>query len=281
MSKFLLVFAFALVGCSIDQTVTPLRPSKESSIVGGSPIEKSSPSFSWSVAVRAIKEGKDGKTIGLCTGAFIGEDIVITAAHCVDESGVTYEVALGADATLLGTTAMPVEKIIIHENYRKPVTQENHVEDDIAILKIAGVRPSQVKVLNLLGEALYGDMPILALGYGRTHWSHQKNLSTDTKTGILRSVVLQAADVDPFKNHFYVDQSSGRGVCSGDSGGPAVVLANEEPYIIGIAKAVAFSPEQHRRFKEQDPTIDLCKTKSIYLNIQYYFPWIFKKLDLL
>lgn len=59
-------------------------------------------------------------------------------------------------------------------------------------------------------------------------------------SGILRKteIPIQNASVDILKNVVRIDQSSGHGVCSGDSGGPSLVKVNGQDQILGVNSVV-------------------------------------------
>ena len=95
-------------------------------------------------------------------------------------------------------------------------------------------------------------------------------VDTTNTAGILRSVILSAYLTKD--QNIILDQSAGGGVCFGDSGGALILRRDNVNYIVGVSSGV-FDDSKTAIGSNNGP-IDLCKEKSIFMNVIYYLPWI-------
>ena len=75
----------------------------------------------WTVSIGA---DDDGNHRHLCTGIIIKDDVVLTAAHCIEDKRFnkeTSKVLAGVlDLRFKGATSMKIEEIYVHPKYVKP-----------------------------------------------------------------------------------------------------------------------------------------------------------------
>jgi hypothetical protein len=214
-----------------------LTASPANAVVGGT--DQVSDSVAASVAFIEISTPSGIET---CSGTLIAPTVVMTAAHCVYESGKAgsflgiarpsdISVRVGsrnvADATL--GVAAGVVAVLPQPHYRWDGTRRLH---DIALLALDRSMPQTPATLAEqrpdVGEAL------LIAGYGRT------SMADDTPPGALRVGLIEAADpascqlvsesFDPswlFCGAAATDPMvPGGTACYGDSGGPAFASEN-------------------------------------------------------
>jgi len=159
----------------------------------------------------------------LCTGVAIGPDLVLTAAHCVPNSGkyrlMTFE---GRRAVVTD-----VASVAAHPQFSPRADAP-----DLALVKLGAPAPNLMPVVfsERRTPPSLGDRFIVA-GFG-------VGVQGDRKTaGKLRAATLVAADrpnsqqltlIDPQK----LGEAAGFGVCNGDSGGP--VLDERDRALVGI-----------------------------------------------
>ncbi len=96
---------------------------------------------------------------------------------------------------------------------------------------------------------------------------------------MLRNVDLQIESFNQNATQFYVNQRSLKGICNGDSGGPAIMRYNNKDYVIGVASAISWSIPGEIKADERDEYLenkDLCAEKSIYMNVKKFRSWIFE-----
>ena len=150
----------------------------------------------------------------LCTGIYIAHDVVVTAAHCVDEDGV--------GGLLVGDWAANGDQTRVE-------AFEAHPEQDVALLFVheapAGVRPIP-PLLDGFGDD-WQNRPVEIAGVGLTEGGD---------AGVLRFAIEPIVEID--ERTFVVDGAGRSGACGGDSGGPALVLdASGLPRVAGFLDA--------------------------------------------
>jgi V8-like Glu-specific endopeptidase len=153
-----------------------------------------------------------------CSGALIAPDVVLTAQHCTFDGAIgDLRVVFGADLSAPRLTLFAIER-------------REHDTLDLAVLKLEArpdatidVRPIPVATA-LLAPDQIGSL-VEAGGYGLTHdGSEGRSFVTQRYLG-----PTPAADA-----HLEINGEGGRGVCSGDSGGPALaVTADGAVRVIG------------------------------------------------
>jgi secreted trypsin-like serine protease len=268
-----------------------LSASVSNAIIGGQKLNNTMPLANSIVAIW------DSEQEFLCTGTLISESLVLTAAHCMISHPSKLRIAFGTDAFLtLNAREVDVQKEFvrrvvsgrIHEKYildivKQPVQDQN----DIAILKFAGPMPQGYRPLPVLTDqsVLRPGAEAVIAGYGVTKVTvteidpktyNPKKLAMGIKTGQIEcdeamkeclSIVttgfndLFATKVN-LKNltnsEVRTDETKGRSSCTGDSGGPALILKNGIYHVFGIISRGNIA----------------CNFEGIYTNATKYLAWI-------
>lgn len=237
-----------------------------------------------------------------CTATLIDQDVILTAAHCVDTALKEPEKLIAvfsarpqcdADNKSIVSKMVQAKEIRMHEGYDAEGSSLGGA--DLALVKLAKPAPATAEIVELKDS----DTPwtsydrVLIAGYGRTLGGSAE----ETKPLSLRAVVRQPLIGESLKtvregvrNHVlkemsdsfatmwldwifesgtdsekvWLDQTDRRGACSGDSGGPAFVFENGKIKQLGVASSVltGANPE------------DTCLIASSYTNVLKYKTWI-------
>ncbi len=201
-------------------------------------------------------------TIGyICTGTLIAKNMVLTAAHCVDPKAKDLVVIFSPE--MKGSTPEQRRKVntaIVHDKYKTDTASKE--TNDIAILRFDGEAPAAYQVAPILFEKgyLYNNRSTIVAGYGL-------NWATVVKkgAGTLRTTRLAIDDVNFSGTEVQLGQSVRKGICSGDSGGPAYLEINGQLHVWGVASRgdsipVFFVPK--------------CMLFSVFTRVDAYQTWI-------
>lgn len=237
--KYCLVFLVLLfAGYSSAASITPTPR-----IIGGEAV--SSTSF---YPFMATVYGSSRGNVQLCGGTLIAPQWVLTAGHCLFDSGSQY--APGNMTVFISGTqrkavndggSFNVDRIIVHANYNNSQTDS---KDDIALLHLS--RSADSKSLNLGGPKQLGYLTqqtnkinlLRAIGWGTTD-----NSSPQSPSQTLQFVDLDYLPITTCQNkRDNVDNSQicavginrSKDTCRGDSGGPLMLQQGGAIYLMGI-----------------------------------------------
>lgn len=190
--------------------------------------------------VGLIEEGVD---MVICGGAFIGPEVVATAAHCVDGAAGRLFVAPGVSQydRVSELKTIPVKSVIIHPEYGKV-----GLENDVALLFLEtynkGTFP-KVKTINPNTELSFpaDGTPLQIMGIGNnTSFGQLMEKKFQVATVPLLKLDL-CAKVPGYEGLIGPTQlcggvlEGGIDTCSGDSGGPVVVNDGRGiPWLVGL-----------------------------------------------
>lgn len=273
--RLLVISAFFATACS-SQTGGPSRltvKKSDTGIVGGTEVAANSESSKLAVLVRGTHVVGDQYYYSICTGSFIADDIVVTAAHCFGDKDKTYQIVLENSLPEIGAVerVLDVESVAIPDSFAKNELNSDGVRDDIALVKTKQKKPADYVTLGRLPKLEMQDgMTIKAIGYGRTV-GVQDTGGTGQGSGVLRETNIGVIAVE--NSILLVDQTTGHGICQGDSGGPGIVKKDGKFYIVGTTVA-NIDLENDITQEAQDPKFDVCKRQGLYLNVSHYNSWI-------
>ncbi|MBC7741280.1 MAG: trypsin-like serine protease [Bdellovibrionaceae bacterium] len=191
-------------------------------ILGGEPVFVNNPVAPF--IARLVRE--NSKTF--CSGVFLHPRIVLTAAHCeevfnADAVSIVQSMYVGGNSYSQSGSKTLIQKFIKHEDYR--VNQDF----DVAIVLLAEPR-LQMAVPIKLWPYPTDDLlntTLTSYGYGRTNPG--EDLS---QPGILRNIEKNINKVE--RTLLLYDQTDRKGICYGDSGGPAIIQKDNTFYVVGI-----------------------------------------------
>jgi hypothetical protein len=252
---------------SIGLSVAPLsvgvfQASASDHIVKGTVVQAGDP-VALSTVFLAMK-----KTSGyeFCTGSIIDQDIVVTAAHCVDGvSPDSIQVMFTLDVTmsfLLGTPTSTSGPDSVHPVYgavADPQYSTSGIDrHDIAIIRFKGLMPDGYQAATLLGDSAplnSGEAVVLA-GYGSTNPVLSSSVGQLRKADVSVDQMLGQTEV-------VLNEKNGAAACWGDSGGPAFVQLDSSSLLLwGLT---------NRPYPDANPT---CIGESVYTRITRYSDFI-------
>lgn len=268
----LLALAFLTIGC--ESSLQSLQPENSQNIVGGRSSKNSD------LASQYVAMLHDAFTNKLCTSVIIDDRVLLTAAHCVTKELRGLTVAFGADPLSGRYVLRSAKDVIFHDRHNAPIRNE---QVDLALLLLDQNIPLGYKPVTLPNHffPLMPQLNFTAIGYGRTHGRSNTDINN---SGKLRQVNLEVMSVSADSLSFFVDQSHNKGICTGDSGGPALVKYNDQHYVIGIASATSWiipSEVSDQNKNDYLNTVDLCSYKSIYVNLTTQSEWLKKSIKIL
>lgn len=251
----LVIAALVLGACTPNQKNTAEIAAAGSGVVGGQEIEVGSPLAKSTVGIYESEIGY------ICSGTLLPNNLVLTAGHCVDPKAKNLKIYFtnkmqGAD----DAAKRNVIDSVVHANYSKEIKAENMA--DIAILKFEGDVPADYTPAQLLadGTQLYNGREIFVAGYG-LNWT----IGVSRGSGVLRATNLEIEEAQYSATETKLAQTFRKGICSGDSGGPAYLVQDGQLYVWGVASRGDSIPL---------PLVPKCMMYSIYTRVDAYQDWI-------
>ncbi|KAK7111762.1 trypsin-1-like [Littorina saxatilis] len=259
--------------CACDNAVTrqcghPMVQPSSARIVGGQ--EAQIGSWPWIVALAE-------DDFAVCAGAIINDRIILTAAHCFEDTlsrnASRWRVAAGKHHLLKndrGEAHLNVESIIMHDHF-----VHDTVENDIAIVVVRETIPftNFIRPICLPSgtaqTALHEGKACLMAGWGNTKDTGSSEVLRQVTVPVIPDDVCAKPgwyyhDFIPLKTFCAGYEEGGRDACAGDSGGPLISKFDGHWYVTGIA-SWGYSCAEAR-------------WPGIYTNVTYYLPWIHKQM---
>lgn len=159
-----------------------------------------------------------------CTATLIAPRVILTAAHCLPETGPRPEVRFGADVTQ-PELVRAIALARVHAEFDRVA-----LTNDIGVALLDGPAPAGVVPAALPDAAIDGATPgtaIRVVGFGETSVdAHDVGLKRE---GV---AIITASDATTFTLHPDPSQP-----CHGDSGGPAFASLAGDERVIGVTSA--------------------------------------------
>jgi len=192
-----LILLISLAGCGNQYKGNSFE---EFGIVGGRRVADSRDAV-YRSTIAIISNGRV-----ICTGTLIGQNQVVTAAHCL---GSITHVGHGFYG---GKNMQRVISSTRYPNYRV----------DLAVIRFSGSMGREVRPVPLAPVPRYGRVTIA--GYGTTR-ERARN------SGYLRKTTSSIGRV---YGHEFTLRRDGKGACYGDSGGPAFIGSRGRLSLVGV-----------------------------------------------
>lgn len=263
---FSMIFLLSLGCAPADHFVNLENPD---AIVGGEITTLKSPVAKYVVLVIDDDSGS------YCTGTLIKDNIVLTAAHCLGKRGNGLTLAFGRNPMSGNYIARRSAAVAIHPDYKKANSQDPH---DLALILIDGSAPASYSPVRVPNNSfpMQKNLNFTAIGYGRISGKSPQGI------GVLRDTQLKISHLTQNQKQFYVNQENGKGICNGDSGGPALMRYQGVDYIVGVASAIYWTIPSSVRADQRADYIskkDTCAEKSIYINLRSHQVWLSQALQ--
>lgn len=176
-----------------------------------------------------------------CGGAMIARDVVLTAAHCLND-GKNIEVVIGSDNVNQGQL-LKVKEQIEHPNYLDVTDQY-----DMALLILEEPTTLDIDLVKVNSDNLYPPVGTTThvMGWGDTDPGSGQSLSEEllvVDLQVISNNQCEAAEQggDKYAGWIYPSMlctyTKGQDACQGDSGGPLIVRDDnnpEEDVIVGV-----------------------------------------------
>ncbi|XP_039097261.1 chymotrypsin-like elastase family member 1 [Hyaena hyaena] len=260
MLRFLVFATLVLYGHSTQDF-----PETNPRVVGGT--EAGRNSWPSQISLQYLSGGSWHHT---CGGTLIRQNWVMTAAHCVDNSRMTFRVVVGEhnlnqnDGT---EQRVNVQKIVVH-----PYWNSNNVAAgyDIALLRLAQAvtlnSNVQLGALPPSGTILPNNSPCYITGWGRTKTNGQ--LAQVLQQAYLPTVDYAICSSSSYwgstvKNTMVCAGGDGiRSGCQGDSGGPLHCLLNGKYTVHGVTSFVS------------SLGCNVSRKPTVFTRVSAYISWI-------
>lgn len=235
-----------------------------------------------------------------CGGTLIAEDIVLTAAHCVQTAGHPEDITIDFSVNVPlenGSVSYQAVGFLIHPSFDFSRFESGGIilnGSDLALIKFNGLLPSGYRPIEILKAAdLVTNKSVIHMyGYGANKIVYRKidkpqdipDLEEYIKMGYVicnedRTSCRGADLLSPSRllrgvshrvvsdgTDFVINYEDFKfGICTGDSGGPAFVKNQGQYYLYGVASRI-FGDE-------------LCKGYAIYTNVTKYQAWIAQTIE--
>jgi len=171
----------------------------------------------------------------LCTGTWIGSNVVLTAGHCV--SSRPMRVGFGNNINWAMNWRTVTEKLV-HPQYSASAYS---IVNDIAMVRFSGAPPTGTtpipnlpSVLEITGTDI--GTVLTYVGFGQTSASGGTTGVKMVMTNDLRWVCTSSGGCGyPAGYNTICEDQTPSGICSGDSGGPAIIVRGAREYVAGVA----------------------------------------------
>jgi secreted trypsin-like serine protease len=204
------------------------------------------------IAITNEKMLSENKTF--CTGTIIRKNVVMTAAHCVNEKKADeYFIVFGrtvSQAKKAGNI-YKVLKVKVHKRYISSTLGK-----DIALILLENNIPQGFEPTPTYGGEINRGDTFRISGFGVTGFGNPS-----TETGTLRQATVYLQKIY-LRNQLVLKGKNGEDTCQGDSGGPAYIVVDDKMFVAGITSWGRS-----------------CGIKGYYTDVRLYSDWIDETIE--
>ncbi|MFE7661255.1 trypsin-like serine protease [Streptomyces celluloflavus] len=251
------------VGALAAAACTTVMAGSAGAIVNGSDSTESYP-FMATIPESAPKHGLHD---GTCGASLIGQQWVLTAAHCVKGDGLELEgiVRVGSDHRKSGGTVRKIDRTYIHPGYVNGGGKTAN-KDDVALIRLDS--PVAEKPIRIAGQAGRPGTPTRLLGFGTTADVGFKFADRLQELNTRRGAESECAPGYADRTRLCTITTVPKAMaCFGDSGGPQVQKGRDGRWeLIGVTSGPGA------------PDVPCSQGPGLYTSAPAYAGWIDKTM---
>ena len=195
--------------------------------------------------------------------SLIARNVILTAAHCLDESESPIQNIFVVFAESIDTAKPEQIRVastgVANESFAPSAPDSGKSWNDVALIKLSQDAPADFSLAALPDEnlKLTAGMKLTQAGYGRAEADRS---STVDSSGVLRTVGgigIISLSADGLELNL---NEAKKGSCNGDSGGPALLKTSKGSVVVGV--------------DSRGTSQTSCIGVGIYTNVVAQLPWI-------
>ncbi|MDJ0660900.1 MAG: trypsin-like serine protease [Crocosphaera sp.] len=262
------VLAMETQGITEPMLFQPAQRNYALRIING--VDTGEDEFPWVVSIgTAFGSSSNLFQRHFCGGSYIGDQWVLTAAHCILDANNNLASPFSINVTvgdrdlrnIADLEVLNVSNVIPHPDYTGNVTQGA----DIALLKLSR-SPSipTVKLTSNPSELDDAGVSSTTIGWGITEEDELSPILQKVNVPVVSNAICNAPE--SYNGRIQDDmicagfEEGGKDACQGDSGGPLIAMANGSPELTGVVSWGAGCAQENKY--------------GVYTRVAKYVDWV-------